>query len=131
MNTIEQIKQQITNLENEIESLKDEITSKELEIDNFEYECSDDDFDDFLDQIYPEINIGSLTFYPSQVLKECDPTAYRCAKSDYESDYDLDECEEYSDLKADLESLQDDLESLESDLEDLQNTLDDLESEDD
>ena len=129
MNTIEQVKQEISNLENEIESLKDEITLKEQEIDNFEYECSDDDFDDFLDQIYPEINIGSLTFYPSQVLKECDPIAYRCAKSDYESEYDLDDCEEYADLKADLESLLEDLESLESNLEDLENTLDDLESE--
>lgn len=130
MNTINQIKQEIANLENEIESLKDEITSKELEISNFEYECSDDDFDDFLDQIYSEINIGEFTFYPSQVLKECDPTAYRCGKADYESDYDLDDCEEYAELKEDLESLMEDLESLESDLEDLQNTLDDLESED-
>ena len=129
MNTIEQVKQEITNLENEISSLKDEISLKEQEIDNFEYECSDDEYDNFLDQIYPEIKIGSLTFYPSQVIKECDPVAYRCAKSDYESDYDLDECEEYADLKADLESLQDDLESLESDLEELENTLDDLESE--
>ena len=129
MNTIEQVKQEISNIEDEIEYLKDEITSKKQEIDNFEYECSDDDFDDFLDQIYSEINIGGLTFYPSQVLKECDPTAYRCGKADYESDYDLDDCEEYAELKDDLESLMEDLESLESDLEDLENTLDDLESE--
>ena len=48
--------------------------------------------------------------------------AYRCAKSDYEGNFDLDDCTEYTDmseqlwdLESDLESLQDELESLESD----------------
>ena len=45
----------------------------------------EDGFDDMLDQDYETLKIGYLEFYPSQVLRECDPTAYRCMISDYQS----------------------------------------------
>lgn len=60
-------------------------------------------------------------------MKSCDPIAYRCAKSDYESNYDLDYCEEYTDMVEQLESLEDDLASLESDLDSIQDEIDELE----
>tara|TARA_R100000781_G_scaffold110566_1_gene76108 strand:+ start:7807 stop:8007 length:201 start_codon:yes stop_codon:yes gene_type:complete len=51
-------------------------------------EMSDDDlkeqYDEMLDEIYPEIKIGTLTFSPSRVLRELDPTAYRIGLSEYE-----------------------------------------------
>ena len=63
------------------------------------------------------------------VLKGCDPTAYRCAKSDYESDFDLDDCTEYTDMVGELESLESDLRSLENYLEiDLESFLESSES---
>jgi hypothetical protein len=34
-------------------------------------------FDEMLDESYPLFTIGDLTFYPSQILRECDPVAYR------------------------------------------------------
>lgn len=40
-----------------------------------------------LDECYKPYKIGNLTFYPSQVLKECDPTAFRCMVSDEPSRY--------------------------------------------
>jgi hypothetical protein len=40
-------------------------------------------YDEMLDQCYPVIKIGDGTFYPSTVLKECDPIAYRVGFSDY------------------------------------------------
>lgn len=39
-------------------------------------------FNQFLDEIYPEINIG-VTFSPSRVLKELDPIAYQCGLNDW------------------------------------------------
>ena len=57
-------------------------------------------------------------------LKNCDPIAYRCTKSNYEGNFDLDDCVEYPDmveeleiLESDLKSLQDELDSLESEAE--------------
>lgn len=43
-------------------------------------------FDDMLDECYPVYKMGELTFYPSQILRECDPIAYRVALADIESD---------------------------------------------
>jgi len=58
---------------------------------------SDDDlreqFEEMIDEIYPEIKIGTLTFSPSRVLRELDPTAYRIGLYEYEDS--LMEDEEY------------------------------------
>ena len=119
------INQQIEILESKIDSIKAEIEAKQNEIDSFEYEVSESDFNDFLDKIEESVNVCGIEFYPSDILKSCDPIAYRCAKSDYESSYDLDDVEEYVDLKDELEALESELEDLESELEDLHDQLDD------
>lgn len=45
-----------------------------------------------LDDIYPVVEIGGLTFDPSRIVKELDPTAFRCGMNDY---LDGDESLEY------------------------------------
>lgn len=42
-------------------------------------------FDQYLDELHDEVTIGDITFSPSKILAECDPIAYRCYASDYES----------------------------------------------
>ena len=41
-------------------------------------------FDEMLDESYPIIQIGNLIFYPSQILRECDPIAFRQSLLDFE-----------------------------------------------
>jgi hypothetical protein len=49
-----------------------------LESDEFE-----EGFNDWLDETQPEgVNIGNLNYQASTVLKEVDPTAYRCCFTD-------------------------------------------------
>ena len=43
-----------------------------------------DRFDEYLDEIHQEYSMGWLTFTPSQILRECDPIAYRIALSEFE-----------------------------------------------
>ena len=113
MRTIEQVQTEIENLELNISELKSEI-------DNFEYSLTEDEFDEYLDEEGEQhTSVGS--FYPSNILKNCDPVAYRCAKSDYEGNFALDDCTEYTDIVEKLESLESDLESLEDELKDLEN----------
>ena len=112
------INQQVEMLESKIDSIKADIENKQSEIDNFEYEVSESDFDSYLDD-EGSVAVCGIEFYPSDILKSCDPIAYRCAKSDYESNYDLDDVAEYADLKDELEELESELEDLESELEDL------------
>lgn len=40
-------------------------------------------YDALIDECYPMVKIGYSEFYPSEVLKECDPIAYRIGFADY------------------------------------------------
>lgn len=40
-------------------------------------------YDDLLDMSHRDVKIGACTFTASQILKNCDPTAYRCGIDDY------------------------------------------------
>lgn len=112
MRTIEQVQTEIENLELNITELK-------AEIDNFEYSMTDSEFDELLDEEGEQhTSVGS--FYPSDILKNCDPVAYRCVKSDYEGNLDLDDCAEYTGMVEELDSLESDLESLQDKLENLE-----------
>lgn len=46
-----------------------------------------DSFDMALDDIYGSFKIGTHTFYASDILKSCDPIAYRCDLLDYENTF--------------------------------------------
>jgi len=46
--------------------------------------------DEMLDECYPVVKIGTLTFYPSDILYHLDPIAYAISVSEME---DLDEDE--------------------------------------
>ncbi len=116
LNNVEQLKR-------DIEDKQGEIATAQSNIETFEHTCTDKEFDDFLDDCYSEIEIMGMTYNVSYALKELDPTAYRCAKSDYEADFDLNDVEEYQAFVASLDEL-------ESQLDELQSQLDDLESED-
>ena len=42
-----------------------------------------DKYDDMLDDTISAVRVGDSTFYPSTILKKCDPGAYRTGFSDY------------------------------------------------
>lgn len=44
-------------------------------------------YDDNLDDDYGYFHMGDLVFSASQILKTCDPIAYRCGLGDYQSWY--------------------------------------------
>ena len=43
-------------------------------------------FDEWIDDAYEPVTLGFGTFYASDILYNCDPIAYRCAVSDWESE---------------------------------------------
>jgi len=42
-------------------------------------------FDEMLDESYPKVLIAGITFYPADILAECDPIAYRVGLNDWQS----------------------------------------------
>lgn len=48
-------------------------------------------YDEILNDSYGEIKLGYLTFSPADIIKNCDPIAYRVGLSDFESTFETDE----------------------------------------
>lgn len=40
-------------------------------------------YNEMLDECYDKYSIGGMTFYPSEILEELDPVAYRSGYLDY------------------------------------------------
>ena len=49
---------------------------------------TEEQFDEWLDDVYPTYKIAGVELYPSQILKNCDPIAYRIALSEIENEED-------------------------------------------
>lgn len=49
---------------------------------------------EMLDDAYGVVKIGEMTFWASQILKNCDPIAYRIGLSEYEDYLEEEENEE-------------------------------------
>lgn len=107
-------------LVNKIDNLTQEIEELKQSINDFEYESTEEEYDEMLDA-EGLVTVCGYEFCPSAILKECDPTAYRCGKSDYDSNFDLDDCSEYTDMVDRLEGLEEELGELQEEL----NALDD------
>jgi hypothetical protein len=57
-------------------------------------ELTEKDYDEFLDEVYGDVQIAGLKYSTSLALKEIDPVAYRCGFADWESEWEPDEEDE-------------------------------------
>jgi len=105
--TIERIEE----LREEIQEVKAEMAN--FEMDPYEYE---DQYCEALDEEGPVVVVG-MSYDPSHILREVDPTAYRCGLLDYVDSLDKEDDEEYQELEERLEELEDELTDLESEME--------------
>ena len=65
-------------------SLDEAETFIDTEVEEQLENLSHDDFDDWLDELGEPCKVGTLEYSQSQVLKQCDPIAYRvCFSDDY------------------------------------------------
>ena len=113
--------------EQEIRKMQSQIADKEkqqsqIELDPDDYE---DQFDDMLDES-GTVEAGGYSFYPSRILEELDPVAYRCGLNDFVDSLDVEDSDEYKALQEEIDQLQSDIEDLESEIEDLENQIADL-----
>ena len=97
-----------------IELQEVEIPQKEAELENLNLDPEDykRQYEDALDEANT-VKIGGLTYSPSQVLKEVDPTAYREGLLDYIDSIDIEETNEYKEIQDEIDELQEELDDLE------------------
>lgn len=98
-----------------IETIKTEIEVIKAEIENFNPadHITVDDYDDFLDDCYGDIEIAGCTYSASVALKRVDPTAYAVGFADYADGLDHDGFPAYTELLEALEELEAELDELE------------------
>ena len=129
MKTIELLQVEIQMKEHEIYKMRATISDKQTQ--QNEIECDPDDLSDQFDECLDaegSIKVAGCTFYPSQILKACDPIAYRCGVNDFaDSQFDKGETEEYQALQEEIDQLESDIEDLESEIEDLENQIEEIE----
>ena len=125
------------NLESQIEYLNDQIIEKweqwgdiVNDINYFDPEdhISEEDYEQMLDDCHEMVVIGGLEFYPSTVLKECDPIAYNIGFSEYADSFELEEFPEYRELVDERDSLEAEIEDLKAELENLEEIMTEAEA---
>lgn len=129
-NSIELLRATIIKRQHKIRKMQSQIADKEKQQEQFEHDPDDyeDQFDESLDDSIPEIEIGCLTYSPSHVLKNVDPTAYHCSLNDFVDSLDVEDSDEYKALQSEIDDIQEEIDQLQSDIEDLENEIEDLEN---
>ena len=126
--TVITLQSQIDSIESKLSALRLQVSDLESQQEQIELDPDDyeDQFDESLDESIPEIEIGSLTYSPSHVLKNVDPVAYRCSLNDFVDSLDVEDSDEYKTLQSEIDQLKSDIEDLESEIEDLENQIADV-----
>lgn len=84
------------------------------------------DFEEILDA-EGVVTVGGLDFYPSTILKECDPVAYNIAWSEFCDSVDITEYVQYKEVEAEAESLEAEIEDLKAEIENLEEIISEAE----
>lgn len=129
MHRIEEIKSELGNLGTMLASAIEQVDQWKETLDNFDKEehASLDEYDDMLNECNDMVEIGSMAYSPSQVLKSVDPIAYDCGFSEWVDSRDNEEFEAYQELQSELEEAEYQVESLSSAIDDLTDELAELE----
>lgn len=108
----------IDELKQAIEAKKAEIKAKQNEIDNFEINPCDFE-EEYCEMLNEDglVKVAGLSFDADQIIRELDPTAYRCGLNDFVDGIDKEDVEEYQKLLEELEELENELSDLETELE--------------
>ena len=87
---------------NKYEVLKEiaRVESEITRIDNADW--SQEEYEQFLDDVYPVYEIGNIKFYPSNIFKNCDPIAFDMSLFEYFDSV-------LADLRSELKDLQENL----------------------
>lgn len=101
----------------ELKNLNEEKTILQEKLDNFKYVATEEEFDDSLDIEGPTFVLGE-EFYPSHIIKRCDPELYQTLKEKFENDTDIEEIKEWNDLDKRMFDIRNRIEEIESKLED-------------
>lgn len=117
MTTYNTLTEQLDTLENELIDLQNDLISKTTERDNLEIDPDDyeDQYCESLDESYGEF----MGYCASHILKNVDPTAYRCGLLDYVDSIDVEDQDAHKELQEEIASIESDIEDKETEIEEM------------
>lgn len=121
---------QLEDLRNELEVKQEELSEVRDELqyieDNKDEYIEESDYEEILD-CEGVVSVGGLDFYPSTILKQCDPIAYNEGWSNFCDSVDITEYVQYKEVEAEAEGLEAEIEDLEAEIENLEEILSEAE----
>ena len=66
-----------------MDELKQELEALQARAEELENNENEDEYNDMLNDVYGDIDIAGMMYSVATILKEVDPTAYRCGHTDY------------------------------------------------
>ena len=125
--TVNTLQTQIDSIESKLSDLRFQVC--DLESQQSKIELDPDDYEDQFSEMLDDegmITVCGCKYSPSHVLKNVDPTAYRCSLNDFIDSLEVEDSDEYKALQEEIDQLESDIEDLESEIEDLENQIADL-----
>lgn len=90
----------------QLEEFKKELEEKESELKGLEEGYNTEEYEEMLNDSYEPFKMGDLTYYPADILKNCDEIAFNCGLNDYNS-------EKIDDLNGEIKELREQIAELE------------------
>lgn len=119
MTKLAELQAALTSKRVELEQMQGTLASmKNDTLAHFEEEISEE-WDNSLRECYSEA-LDSIPFYLGDVvelIKDNDPTSYRCGLNDFADGFDVTGLDAYTDLEGEIEDLESEIESLEDEIE--------------
>lgn len=94
------------------EEIEEEIEEKRERIEKIEEKkenLTEDDYEEFLDSCYGNVDVCGSPYPAGQVLKEVDPTAFNCGFSDWVSEEEGPMQDEIDDLEEEIKELEEEV----------------------
>lgn len=94
--------------------------------DNKDEYIEESDYEEMLD-CEGVVSVGGLDFYPSNILKQCDPIAYNEGWSNFCDSVDITEYVQYKEVEREIEGLDAEIEDLKAEIENLEEIISEAE----
>ena len=88
-----------------MDELKQELEALQARAYELENNENEDEYNDMLNDVYGDIDIAGMMYNVATILKEVDPTAYRCGHSDFNDSLLSDVNNEIADKEQEISEL--------------------------
>ncbi|AXN57867.1 hypothetical protein [Acinetobacter phage ABPH49] len=107
---------------------RNNLKEKQAEMESYEISRSDEDYMEYLDEVYGTVEIAGGTYNTGYALQQLDPTAFRGGLNDWTDSLDKEDEEDYKGLMEEEEELENEISDLEEKIEELENEEEDEEN---